>query len=193
MANIRGTEALVPGTEAIIPGTDALVPGTEAIIPGTDALVPGTKAIIPGTEALIPGTDALVPGTEAIIPGTDALVNGTEAIIPGTGALASAEAIELPALFTMSLRLGGGVCSQPMIDREFGMIDFFLVSDVGDMTEKYRRMFISAHALVGLKIVDVQGVRVLPFAPRAHEIHSRLFIKLTICLHAILFLLYILK
>jgi len=149
MANIRGTEALVRGTEAIIPGTDALVPGTEAIIPGTDALVPGTEAIIPGTEAL-------VPGTEAIIPGTNALVPGTEAIIPGTGALASAEAIELPALFTMYLRLGARVYSQSMIDREFGTIDFFLVSDVGDMTEKYRRMFISAHVLVGLKIVDVQ-------------------------------------
>ena len=146
----------------------ANVRGTEAIIPGTEAIIPGTEAIIPGTNALVPGTEALIPGTEAIIPGTEALVPGTEAIIPVTGALASAEAIELPALFTMYLRLGARVYSQSMIDREFGTIDFFLVSDVGDMTEKYRRMCISAHALVGLKSWLSSGVRVLPFIHRAH-------------------------
>jgi len=51
------------------------------------------------------------------------------------------EPIELPALFNMYLRLGARVCSPPMVDREFGTIDFFVVFDIDEMTEKYRRMF----------------------------------------------------
>ncbi len=49
--------------------------------------------------------------------------------------------IELPALFNMYLRIGARVCGPPMIDREFGTIDFFVVFDVETMTEKYRRLF----------------------------------------------------
>jgi putative hemolysin len=49
--------------------------------------------------------------------------------------------IELPPLFEMYLRLGAEVCGPPMIDREFGTIDFFVVFDTTRMTEKYRRMF----------------------------------------------------
>jgi len=51
------------------------------------------------------------------------------------------EPIDLPALFNMYLRLGARVCGPPMIDREFGTIDFFVVFDVSEMSEKYRRMF----------------------------------------------------
>jgi len=51
------------------------------------------------------------------------------------------ERIELPALYNMYLRLGARVCSPPMIDREFGTIDFFVVFDVADLSSKYRRMF----------------------------------------------------
>ena len=49
--------------------------------------------------------------------------------------------VELPALFNMYLRIGARVCGPPMIDREFGTIDFFVVFDVAEMTEKYRRIF----------------------------------------------------
>lgn len=51
------------------------------------------------------------------------------------------ERIELPALFNMYLRIGAKVCGPPMIDREFGAIDFFVVFDVTKMNEKYRRIF----------------------------------------------------
>lgn len=49
--------------------------------------------------------------------------------------------VELPALFNMYLRLGAKVCGPPMIDREFGTIDFFVVLDIQTANEKYRRMF----------------------------------------------------
>jgi len=51
------------------------------------------------------------------------------------------ERIQLPALYNMYLRIGARVCGPPMIDREFGTIDFFVVFDVADLSEKYRRMF----------------------------------------------------
>ena len=57
------------------------------------------------------------------------------------GDITDAERIELPALFNMYLRLGARVCGPPMIDREFGTIDFFVVFDVCMMSEKYQRMF----------------------------------------------------
>ncbi len=49
--------------------------------------------------------------------------------------------VTLPSLFNMYLRIGAKVCGPPMIDREFGTIDFFVVFDVTQMNEKYRRMF----------------------------------------------------
>lgn len=49
--------------------------------------------------------------------------------------------VELPALFNMYLRIGARVCGPPTIDREFGTIDFFVVLDVNEVSEKYRRMF----------------------------------------------------
>ena len=51
------------------------------------------------------------------------------------------EDVELPGLFNMYLRLGARVCGPPMMDRQFGTIDFFVVFDVRRMNEKYRRMF----------------------------------------------------
>ncbi len=48
---------------------------------------------------------------------------------------------QLPSLFEMYLRLGAEVSGPPMIDRDFGTIDFFVVFDVERMTDKYRRMF----------------------------------------------------
>lgn len=55
---------------------------------------------------------------------------------PGVG-----RSVELPALFNMYLRIGAKMCSAPIIDRDFGTIDFFVVFDVAQMNEKYRRMF----------------------------------------------------
>jgi putative hemolysin len=49
--------------------------------------------------------------------------------------------VELPALFNMYLRIGARVCGPPMIDREFGTIDFFVVFDVAELNEKYRKLF----------------------------------------------------
>ena len=56
--------------------------------------------------------------------------------------LPDGKAIALPSLFNMYLRIGAKACSMPMIDREFGTIDFFVVFDVTRMNEKYRRMFV---------------------------------------------------
>ncbi len=49
--------------------------------------------------------------------------------------------VELPNLFKMYLRLGARVCSSPMLDTEFGTIDFFVVFDSKRMNRKYHRMF----------------------------------------------------
>ena len=49
--------------------------------------------------------------------------------------------VELPSLFSMYLRIGAKICGPPIIDREFGTIDFFVVFDVTQMNEKYRRLF----------------------------------------------------
>lgn len=49
---------------------------------------------------------------------------------------------ELPALFNMYLRIGAKACSRPMIDREFGTIDIFVVFDLNEMSDKYRKMFL---------------------------------------------------
>ncbi|MEO7660268.1 MAG: hypothetical protein ABIV48_11700, partial [Pyrinomonadaceae bacterium] len=51
------------------------------------------------------------------------------------------EKVELPNLFRMYLRLGARVCSSPMLDPEFGTIDFFVVFDSKRMNRKYHRMF----------------------------------------------------
>ena len=51
------------------------------------------------------------------------------------------ETVELPPLFNMYLRLGAKVCGPPMVDRDFGTIDFFVVFDVRSMSGKYRRLF----------------------------------------------------
>lgn len=49
--------------------------------------------------------------------------------------------VELPSLFNMYLRIGAHVCGPPMMDHDFGTIDFFVVCDVEKIGEKYRRMF----------------------------------------------------
>ena len=50
-------------------------------------------------------------------------------------------AIELPRLFQTYLRIGAKVCSPPVLDAEFGTIDFFVLFDSLRINEKYRKMF----------------------------------------------------
>jgi putative hemolysin len=51
------------------------------------------------------------------------------------------EPVELPSLFNMYLRIGSKVCGPPIIDEDFGTIDFFVVFDRDEMTEKCRKTF----------------------------------------------------
>jgi putative hemolysin len=50
--------------------------------------------------------------------------------------------VEIPPLFKVYLDMGAKVCSEPAIDREFGVIDFLIVLDVDRLDERTRkRMF----------------------------------------------------
>lgn len=51
------------------------------------------------------------------------------------------EPVELPGLFNMYLRVGAKVCGPPIIDEDFGTIDFFVVFDRATMTDKCRKTF----------------------------------------------------
>ena len=54
----------------------------------------------------------------------------------------ASEEIQLPPLFKVYLDMGARVCSEPAIDREFGVIDFLIVLDVETLDERTRkRMF----------------------------------------------------
>ncbi len=53
----------------------------------------------------------------------------------------SSEAVELPGLFDMYLRIGAKVCGEPTVDLAFGTIDFFVLFDERTLNDKYRRMF----------------------------------------------------
>ena len=54
-----------------------------------------------------------------------------------------ADAVELPGLFNMYLRIGAKVCGPPTVDHDFGTLDFFVLCDTEKISEKYRRMFFS--------------------------------------------------
>jgi putative hemolysin len=49
--------------------------------------------------------------------------------------------VELPALFRTYLRYGAKVCSPPAIDREFKTIDFLVLIDTREISERTRRLF----------------------------------------------------
>lgn len=49
--------------------------------------------------------------------------------------------IKIPKLFETYLRIGAKVCGEPVIDRGFKTIDFFVIVDVRSMPERYLRMF----------------------------------------------------
>jgi putative hemolysin len=53
------------------------------------------------------------------------------------------EDIELPRLFRTYLRIGARVCGEPVIDRQFKTIDFFVIFDIKTIEDKYYQMFFS--------------------------------------------------
>ena len=60
----------------------------------------------------------------------------------------TAEELELPRLFGTYLRVGAKVCGEPVIDRQFKTIDFFVIFDAKEMPEKYYEMFFGVLAAV---------------------------------------------
>jgi putative hemolysin len=51
------------------------------------------------------------------------------------------EKVKLPKLFETYLRIGARICGEPVIDRQFKTIDFFVIVDVKNIPDKYFRMF----------------------------------------------------
>ena len=51
--------------------------------------------------------------------------------------------LELPKLFGTYLRIGAKICGEPVIDRQFKTIDFFVIFDVTTIAERYYKMFFS--------------------------------------------------
>ncbi|MEP6902260.1 MAG: GNAT family N-acyltransferase [Actinomycetota bacterium] len=49
--------------------------------------------------------------------------------------------IKLPRLFDTYLRIGAKICGEPVIDRQFKTIDFFVIVDIKIMSDKYFKMF----------------------------------------------------
>lgn len=49
--------------------------------------------------------------------------------------------VELPMLFKLYLKIGARVCGRPIIDFDFGTIDFFVIFDFHELDGKYRQMF----------------------------------------------------
>lgn len=50
--------------------------------------------------------------------------------------------VELTHLFEMYLKLGAKVCGPPMHDARFGSVDFFVLFDLEQMSDRYRRIFL---------------------------------------------------
>ena len=48
---------------------------------------------------------------------------------------------KIPPIFKGYLRLGGYICGEPALDREFGTIDFFIVVDVNKVPARYKNHF----------------------------------------------------
>lgn len=57
------------------------------------------------------------------------------------GSWPAGEKVEVPALFRTYLRYGSKVCSPPAIDREFGTIDFLVLLDTHELSERSRQIF----------------------------------------------------
>ncbi len=53
----------------------------------------------------------------------------------------SVDDIKIPKLFDTYLRIGAKICGEPVIDRQFKTIDFFVLVDIKNIPDKYFRMF----------------------------------------------------
>ena len=66
--------------------------------------------------------------------------------------------VALPPLFKVYLDMGAKVCSEPAIDREFGVVDFLIVLDVDALSDRTkRRMFGStaqAYGVIGRAVSE---------------------------------------
>jgi putative hemolysin len=54
---------------------------------------------------------------------------------------AKAAALELPPLFEMYLRYSGRVAGPPVVDREFKTIDFLVLFDIDELSDRAKRIF----------------------------------------------------
>lgn len=66
------------------------------------------------------------------------------ALYLGPAELIENEPVKLPHLFELYLRLGAKVCGPPIIDADFGTIDFFVVFDRADIPSKYEKIYFTA-------------------------------------------------
>ncbi len=66
-------------------------------------------------------------------PGEDVLTSAAQTV-PSVRAL-------IPPLFKGYLRLGAKICGEPVFDRKFGSIDFFIVLDVAQLPQRYTKHF----------------------------------------------------
>lgn len=79
---------------------------------------------------------------------SDGFITDDFTVVPKRNGLVINEAepiagqVELPALFNMYLRIGARVYGRPIVDSEFGTIDFFVVFDLHQMADKYRKIFL---------------------------------------------------
>jgi putative hemolysin len=60
----------------------------------------------------------------------------------------SDEKVKLPRLFEIYLRIGARICGEPVIDRQFKTIDFFVIVDVKNIPDKYFKMFFGSSSSV---------------------------------------------
>ena len=47
----------------------------------------------------------------------------------------------IPPVFKGYLRLGAKICGDPVLDQEFGTIDFLIILDTSSLPERYMRHF----------------------------------------------------
>ncbi|MEM9731524.1 MAG: hypothetical protein AAF997_23315, partial [Myxococcota bacterium] len=67
------------------------------------------------------------------------------------------DSIELPSLFKVYLDMGAKVCSEPAIDREFGVVDFLIVLDVEMLSDRTKKRMFGSKGVPGAVQAPVQA------------------------------------
>ncbi|MGB8222621.1 MAG: GNAT family N-acyltransferase, partial [Polyangiales bacterium] len=83
------------------------------------------------------------------------ILNATPSCSCRDGVLSKDE-VPIPPLFKMYLDMGARVCSEPAIDREFGVIDFLIVLDVEKLDARTRTRMLGAMGGVGRASNELQ-------------------------------------